>query len=144
MRISRPNQSHTSLIVPVRNASLCSPQSRGVSCVSSVFCVSLTSNSDLIFFKNKRTESCIVITSICASTVRLHSCSRNSGLHTQKMNRLHPNSIMHILHTVLYIFPKVLTRRIWLSINKPSNNLFLHPRDLNVCFWSNTLGEIRC
>ena len=31
-------------------------------------------------------------------------------------NPLHPNISMHILHTVLYIFPKVLTRRICLTI----------------------------
>ena len=31
-------------------------------------------------------------------------------------NPLHPNIIMHILHTVLYTFPKVLTRRICLTI----------------------------
>ena len=29
---------------------------------------------------------------------------------------LHPNIIMHILHTVLYTFPEVLTRRICLLI----------------------------
>ena len=29
---------------------------------------------------------------------------------------LHPNISMHILHTVLYRFPKVLTRRICLTI----------------------------
>ena len=32
------------------------------------------------------------------------------------MNPLHPNFSMYILHTVLYTFPKVLTRRIWLTI----------------------------
>ena len=31
-------------------------------------------------------------------------------------NPLHPNISMHILHTVLYTFPKVLTRRICLTI----------------------------
>ena len=29
---------------------------------------------------------------------------------------LHPNISKHILHTVLYTFPKLLTRRIWLTI----------------------------
>ena len=29
---------------------------------------------------------------------------------------LHPNISMHILHSFLYTFPKVLTRRIWLTI----------------------------
>ena len=32
------------------------------------------------------------------------------------VNLLHPNISMHILHTVLYTFPKVLTRRIFLII----------------------------
>ena len=32
------------------------------------------------------------------------------------VNPLHPNISMHILHTVLYTFPKVLTRRICLPI----------------------------
>ena len=32
------------------------------------------------------------------------------------INPLHPNFSMYILHTVLYTFPKVLTRRIWLTI----------------------------
>ena len=38
---------------------------------------------------------------------------------TQKitLNPLHPRISMHILHTVLYIFPKVLTGRICLTIN---------------------------
>ena len=31
-------------------------------------------------------------------------------------NPLHPNISMHILHTVLYTFPKVLTRRICLTV----------------------------
>ena len=31
-------------------------------------------------------------------------------------NHLHPNISMHILHTVLYTFSKVLTRRICLTI----------------------------
>ena len=29
-----------------------------------------------------------------------------------QINPLHPNISMHILHTILYTFPKVLTRRI--------------------------------
>ena len=32
------------------------------------------------------------------------------------IDHLHPNINMHILHTVLYKFPKLLTRRIWLTI----------------------------
>ena len=33
-------------------------------------------------------------------------------------NPLHPNISMHILHTVLYTFPDVLTRRIYLINNQ--------------------------
>ena len=33
------------------------------------------------------------------------------------INPLHPNIRIHILHTVLYTFPKLLTRRICLTIN---------------------------
>ena len=32
------------------------------------------------------------------------------------LNPLHPNTSMHILHTVLHTFPEVLTRRIYLKI----------------------------
>ena len=34
----------------------------------------------------------------------------------QVVNPLHPNISIHILHTLLYTFPSVLTRRIWLTI----------------------------
>ena len=39
-------------------------------------------------------------------------------LYNKKMllTPLHPNISMHILHTVLYMFPEVLTRRIWLAM----------------------------
>ena len=49
----------------------------------------------------------------------------------RKINPLHPNISMHILHTVLYTFPKVLTRRICLTIKSFfswwSFSLFLWP-----------------
>ena len=32
------------------------------------------------------------------------------------LNFIHPNINMHILHTVLYTFPKVLTRRICFTV----------------------------
>ena len=32
------------------------------------------------------------------------------------LNPLYPNINMHILHTVLYMFPRVLTSRIWLAM----------------------------
>ena len=34
------------------------------------------------------------------------------------VNPLHPNISMHILHTVFFTYPKVLTRRICLTIKK--------------------------
>ena len=43
-----------------------------------------------------------------------HIIDTDSDLPT--LNTLHPNISMHILHTVLYTFPKVLTRTICLSI----------------------------
>ena len=36
----------------------------------------------------------------------------------EKSNPLHSNSKMHILHTVLYTYPKALTRRICLVNNQ--------------------------
>ena len=51
---------------------------------------------------------------------------------------LHPNISIHILHTVLYTFPKVLARRICLTINQSRTFVvrdhFLYYHDLNVCF----------
>ena len=44
-------------------------------------------------------------------------------------NRLHPNISMYILHTVLYTFPKVLTRA-----SKVGGDQFLHSHKLNVYF----------
>ena len=35
---------------------------------------------------------------------------------TVQLNPLHPNISMHILHTILFTFPKVLTGRICLTI----------------------------
>ena len=41
------------------------------------------------------------------------------GRHSSSMgNPLHPNISMHILHTVFYIFPEVLTRRICFPIKR--------------------------
>ena len=56
---------------------------------------------------------------------------------------LHPDISMHILHTVLYTFPKVLTRRICLTIKSFiswwSFPLFSWHFDLMLVLW----GEIR-
>ena len=38
-------------------------------------------------------------------------------IHNIKLNHLHPNISMHILHTVLCTFPKVLRKRICLTID---------------------------
>ena len=51
------------------------------------------------------------------------------------INPLHPNISMHILHTVLYTFLKVLTRRICLTIKASQvGDHFLYSHGLNVCF----------
>ena len=48
-------------------------------------------------------------------------------------NPLHPNISKHILHTVLYTFPKVLTRRIGQqSMASFVGDHFLYFRDLNL------------
>ena len=39
-----------------------------------------------------------------------------TSLNFSLLNSLHPNISMHSLHTVLSMFPKVLTRRIWSTI----------------------------
>ena len=41
---------------------------------------------------------------------------------------------MHILHTVLYIFPKVLIRRVFQSRTSLVDNHFLYSHDFNVWF----------
>ena len=41
----------------------------------------------------------------------------NRGVLEMKFNPFHPNISMHILHTVLFTFPKALTRGICLKIN---------------------------
>ena len=45
----------------------------------------------------------------------MHIFSYKSCSHCFPVNPLHPNISVHILHTVLYTFPKVLTRRISLA-----------------------------
>ena len=42
--------------------------------------------------------------------------TRNKVFKLSSLNPLHPNIIMHILHTVLYTIAKVLTRRICLTV----------------------------
>ena len=39
-------------------------------------------------------------------------------LGSERVNPFHPNISMHILHTVLFTFPKLLTKRIYLSIKR--------------------------
>ena len=54
-------------------------------------------------------------------------------LFDKPVNPLHHNISMQILHTVLYTFPKVLTRRICFPIKKlfPRDH-FLYSHDLTV------------
>ena len=49
-----------------------------------------------------------------------------------QVNPLHPNISMQTLHTMLYTFPKGLTRRICLTIKSFSFDLFLYSCILNV------------
>ena len=52
---------------------------------------------------------------------------------TDKLNPSHPNISMHILHTVLHIFLKVLTRRKCLTIKiSLVGDHFLHSHDPGV------------
>ena len=48
---------------------------------------------------------------------------------------------MHILHTVPFAFPEVLTRRICFTIKSVCShgNHFLHPRDLDILFRSKNI-----
>ena len=49
------------------------------------------------------------------------------------VNPLHPNIGIHILHSVLYILPKLLTRRMFLTINSfLVGDHFLYSHDLHV------------
>ena len=58
------------------------------------------------------------------------------------INPLHPSISGHILHTVLYTFPKVLTRRICLTIKASQvGDHFLYSHDLNVCFRGDSDGR---
>ena len=50
---------------------------------------------------------CQIIVSLKAQEIRCWSLKGINGL-----TPLHPNISIHILHTVLYTLPKVLTRRI--------------------------------
>ena len=47
----------------------------------------------------------------------------DSDVRVSRVNTLHPNISMNILHTVFYTFPKVLTRRICLSIKRIFDDL---------------------
>ena len=70
----------------------------------------------------------VSVLSFCSTKI-LWRC--NFLLITGRVNILHTNISMHILHTVLYSFLKVLTRRIWSKIKSFSSwlsfPLFLPP-----------------
>ena len=58
------------------------------------------------------------------------------------LNPLHPTISMHILHTALQTFPKVLTRRICLLIKSFFRWWsFLYSHDLNVLFRGDIVGR---
>ena len=62
-----------------------------------------------------------------------HVTPFDSVINPRALNPLYPSISKHILHTALYTFPEVLTRRFCL-LNKASfvGNHFLHSHDLNV------------
>ena len=69
----------------------------------------------------------------------------DSDVRVSRVNTLHPNISMNILHTGFYTFPKVLTRRICLSIKRIFGDHFIFflmtlPCDAGVIH----LGEIIC
>ena len=65
---------------------------------------------ETIFVKNYQT-------SITTSWIFLSLLSSVPYLMHTVINPIHPNISMHILHTVLYTFPWVMTKRICLTIN---------------------------
>ena len=67
-------------------------------------------------------------------------CEHNSAYQMSTLN-----ISMHILHSVFYTFPKILTRKICLTIwCFFSFWWFPYSLDLNVWFESDTVGAIRC
>ena len=61
--------------------------------------------------KKETLTNCVITPCMVMKTKGIPSCTGTPG-----QPPLHPKVIMHILHTVLYTFPKVLTRRICLPI----------------------------
>lgn len=48
------------------------------------------------------------------------------------LNPLHPKNSMHILHTVLRAFPKVLAGRIWFTIKSFVSDRLIYSRNIEV------------
>ena len=71
-----------------------------------------------------------------------HVSPFDSVINPRALNPLYPSISKHILHTALYTFPEVLTRRFCL-LNKASfvGNHFLHSHDLNVWFRGDIEGR---
>ena len=100
--------------------------------VSPAICLSLLmflSSIGLLFFINQRIsfKSLQSITWLKSWSLILHNymqslygafikAGNHEGATFQKFNLLHPYFSMHLLHTVLYTFPKELPRRICLTI----------------------------
>ena len=58
------------------------------------------------------------------------------------LNPLHPNISLQVLHSVLYTFPMVLRRRIWLTIKSFLGfNHFLYSHDHNVWLKAGIVGR---
>ena len=58
------------------------------------------------------------------------------------LNPLHPNISLQVLHSVLYTFPMILRKRIWLTIKSFLGfNHFLYSHDHNVWLKAGTVGR---
>ena len=79
--------------------------------------------------------SCLPTRRMTEEYVMKHVSPFDSVMNPRALNPLYPSISKHILHTVLYTFPEVLTRRFCL-LNKASfvGNHFLHSHDLNMWF----------
>ena len=81
-----------------------------------------------------------------AETFRVEILNQETTDPSKGFNPLHPNISMHTLHSVLCTFPKVLTRRICLTINRILQLIIISFILITLMFYSGMIlkGEIRC
>ena len=85
--------------------------------------------------------------SVVRVKVLLQACTNLTARPYLKLDPLHPNISMHILHTVLYKFPKVLIGRIYLKVKSLLvGDHFLYSLPVTMIFVSGVIfkGEISC